>query len=436
MFGKKWLTSVCLLMLGLWLAWPAQAQTTLPRALVLTLEGPLTPAMEMYLERSLHVAQTQGVPLVVLKLNTPGGQVNLMENMIRLIRNSEVPVVVYVSPRGAMAASAGTLLTLAGHVGAMAPETAIGAASPITGEGQNLDSTADAKAKEVLRALARSLAAGRPETAIQLAEDTIEKARAVTAQEALDAGLIDVLAQDMPDLFAQIDGRTVQVNGQARTLRTSGLLVEDWPMSLLESVLSLLTNPTLVLILLTLGVQAIIIEFWTPGGWVAGFVGVVCLILAFFGLGMLPVNWFGVIFIVLAGILLVAEVATPTTFGVFVSLGALSFMVGALVLFNSPGSLPEYQINAPLVIGLSLTMLALSLAFIGYVVRSVRHQPVLNVGVAGLVGQVGEARTPTSAQIAGELWTVESATPLTPGDKVEVVSVRGLTAHVRKTPAD
>lgn len=436
MLNKRWFLGMLWLLLGLALAWPAQAQTTLPRALVLTLEGPLTPAMEMYLARGLQVAQTQGAPLVVLKLNTPGGQVSLMENMIRLIRNSEVPVVVYVSPRGAIAASAGTFITLAGHVAAMAPETAIGAASPVTSEGQDLDSAADAKAKEVLRALARSLAEGRGPRAVQLAEAAIEKAAAVTAQEALTANLIDVLAADLPDLFAQIDERTVQVNGQARTLRTSGLLVEDLPMSPLESVLNLLTNPTLVLILLTLGVQAIIIEFWTPGGWVAGFVGVVCLILAFFGLGMLPVNWFGVIFIVLAVIFLIAEVATPTTFGVFISFGTVLFIIGALVLFNSPGSLPEYQINAPVVILSGLALLAASLAFIWYVVRSIRHRPVLNQGLAGLVGQRGEARSATSAQIAGELWTVESDTPLNPGDTVEVIGMRGLTARVRKPPAD
>lgn len=434
MFGKKWLTSVILLLLGLWLAWPAQAQTTLPRALVLTLEGPLTPAMEMYLARGLQVAQMQDAPLVILKLNTPGGQVNLMEAMIRLIRNSEVPVAVYVSPRGAIAGSAGTLITLAGHVAAMAPETAIGAASPISGEGQDLDSTADIKAKEVLRALARTLAEPRGAAAIRLAEATIDRATAVTAQEALQAGLIDVLAADLPDLFAQIDERTVQVNGQPRTLRTGGLLVDDLPMSLTESLLNLLTNPTLVLILLTLGVQAIIIEFWTPGGWVAGFVGVVCLLLALFGLGMLPVNWFGLVFIVLAGILLVAEVATPTTFGVFVSLGAVSFVAGALVLFNSPGSLPEYQINAPLVMGMGLAMLVASLAFVSYVVRSIHHRPVLNASPATLVGQVGEARSATSAQIAGELWSVHSDTPLSPGDKVEVTGVHGLIAQVRKRP--
>lgn len=414
------------------LVWPftARAQTTSPHALLMSLEGPLTPAMLTYLERVVAQAENSNAPLIVLQLNTPGGQISLMEKIVGVIRNSAVPVAVYVAPRGAVAGSAGTLITLAGHVAAMAPETTIGAASPVGGEGEDLGETLEAKLKQATMALARTLAERRGPEAVKLAEDTIDKARAVTASEAQAVGLIDIIANDLPDLVRQLDERPVLVNGTTRTLLTSGLLVDEVPMTFIEQMLDLLTDPNIVFLLLSLGNLLIIIELRTPGGWVAGLVGVACLLLAFYGIGTLPVNWFGLIFIVLAFGLFVAEIATPATFGALTLAGAVALIIGALVLFNSAA--PEfYQVSVPLVVITSLVIAGLSLVVLIFALRSLRR-PVIT-GSQILIGQTGEMRTGDSAQVGSELWTVEPESgALTVGDKVEVLEVKGLRLRVRK----
>lgn len=422
------------LALAVWVAGAvgsASAQGNGGRALLLTLNGPLTPVMADYLERGIQQAQDENAQLLILQLNTPGGQIDLMERMVAAIRNSPVPVVVYVAPRGAIAGSAGTLITLAGHAAAMAPETAIGAASPVGPEGEDLGETIEAKTKEAMRAQVRSLADRRGAEAIELAESTIEVARAVTAAEAKAANLIDIIAADVPDLLNQLHEFQVEVNGQPRTLLTRNLIVADVPMTWIESLLNLLTNPNLVYLLLSFGSLLIYIEITTPGGWVAGLLGAVCLLLAFYGLGVLPVNWFGLIFIVLAFALFIAEINTPATFGALTAAGAICLIVGGLVLFNSPGSLPFFRVNVPLVIGVSVVLAGLSLALMLYAVRTTRRPPLL--GSQSLLGQVGEMRTSDSAQVGSELWTVEPESgALNAGDKVEVVGVKGLKLKVRK----
>jgi membrane-bound serine protease (ClpP class) len=411
------------------LAHPAAAQSN-REVLVLTLGGPLTAPMLTYLQRGLARAEREGAALMILQLNTPGGQINLMEDIVGAIRNSPLPVVVYVTPRGAIAGSAGTLITLAGHASAMAPETAIGAASPVGGQGEDLGETLEAKEKEALRALARSLAARRSPEAIALAEATIESAKAVTAEEALEAGLVDFIAADLPDLLQQLEGFSVEVNGQPRTLATIGLTVTEESMNLLETILSLLTNPNVVFVLLSLGSLFIWVEVSAPGGWVAGFLGVVFLVLSFYGLGVLPVNWFGIIFIVIAFVLFLMEV-NATTHGALAAAGAGSLIVGALVLFNSPGSPEFFRVNVPLVVGTALVIAAAFIALVTFALRAQRR-PVV-AGVETLIGQEGEVRTPESVQVAGELWSAQPESGiLEAGQKVIVIAVKGLKVLVRR----
>jgi len=191
--------------------------------IVLSAEGPLTPVLVQYLDRGLGLAEAQGADLVILQLNTPGGSTDLISQMVTRIRSSQIPVVVYVTPNGAMAGSAGTIITLAAHAAYMAPETVIGAASPVDSEGGDLGETMDAKIKNVLSAQVRSLAERRGPEAVALAEDTIRSARAVSASEALAVGLIDGIAVDLPDLLEQLDGRTVWVNRVEQTLHSRDL---------------------------------------------------------------------------------------------------------------------------------------------------------------------------------------------------------------------
>ncbi len=425
-----WRGLILALMLISALARPTAAQSG-PTALVLSLEGPLTPVMTTYLERGLAEAQRINAEVVVLTLNTPGGQIDLMQKLVEQIRNSPIPVVVYVTPRGAWAGSAGLLITLAGHVAAMSPETSIGASSPVSGEGGDLNETIDRKLKEILRAQVRTLTARRPPEAIALAEDAIENATAVNATEALEVGLIDFMADDIPSLLRQLDGFTVDVNGQTRPLATTGLTLTEVPWNLLETFLNVLTSNTqLLFLLITIGGWLLWIEISQPGGWVAGFAGIVCLALAFYGLGSLPVNWFGIVFIILAFILFILEFQTPTHGGLTAAaIGCL--IVGGLVLFNSSGSQPYMQVSWPFVVVVSLAIGGSSFALLFVALRA-RNLP-LRTGVQTLIGQEGEARSENSVQVAGELWSAEPESgTLEAGQSVIVTEVRGLKVRVRK----
>jgi len=255
---------------------------------VLEIEGPVTPIMISYIERGIGMAEDDGAQALVVLLDTPGGQVDLMNEVVQAILRARVPVVIYVYPSGAYAASAGTLITLAGHVAAMAPGTTIGAASPVGGQGEDLGETMEAKLKEDLKAQARALAERRGEEAVAWAESAVEEARAATAGEALDLGVIDFVASDLPDLLQQMDGFQVTVGGQEVTLETAGARIEELPMTFVEELLHTITNPTIAFILLTIGINAILFELASPGGYAAGVVGVICLLLAFYALGVLP----------------------------------------------------------------------------------------------------------------------------------------------------
>lgn len=415
---------------------PTLAQGEAPLVLELTADGPVTPAMAQYLERGIRQAEQRGAELLVLQLNTPGGSLDLMQDMVESILGSPVPVVIYVYPRGAMAGSAGTVITLAGHASAMAPGTSIGAASPISGEGQELSETAEAKAKNIMKATVRSLAEGRPPEAIRLAEATIESAEAVSASEALDIGLVDFIASDLDDLLAQLDGFTIDLEGEARPLNTANARVEAIEPTPIEELLSILTNPNIVFLLLTIGVQAILIELSSPGGWIAGFIGVVCLALAIYGLGILPVNYFGLVFLAIAFVLFILEVKAPTH-GALTVAGIASLIVGALVLFNSP-SVPSFQrVSVPLVVGTSIASGMIFLGIVGFALRAMRA-PV-RTGQESLIGRAGtvkRALDPSgTVQLGSELWTasVEPGEPDIPaGTRIQVVRVEGVRLVVRK----
>lgn len=418
------------------LPWNAAAQNEAPEVVILTADGPLTPAMGEYLTRGIRTAEREGLEALVLQLNTPGGSITLMNEMVQEIRASQVPVVVYVAPRGAMAGSAGTLITLAGHASAMAPETIIGAASPVGGQGEDLGETAAAKEKNALKATARSLAERRGLRAVELAQETIETAAAVSAREALEAGLIDFIAVDMSDLMRQLDGFEVETAAGQQRLATANATQTPLNPSFIERLLQTLTNPNIVFLLITIGVQAILIEISSPGGWIAGFIGVVCLALASYGLGVLPVNWFGVIFLVTAFILFILDIKAPTH-GALTAAGVGSLIVGALVLFNSP-AVPSFQrVSVPLVVGSSLISGGMFLIILLFALRA-QKTPV-RMGQESLVGRIGTVRNELSPsgiiQLGGELWSAELANgegSLPKGARVEVVKVEGIHLVVQK----
>jgi membrane-bound serine protease (ClpP class) len=303
-------------------------------------------------------------------------------------------------------------------------------------QGENLQSTEELKVKNAMAATARSLTERRGTAAQTLAQDTIMNAVAASSTEAMQAGMIDFIAGDLNDLRSQLDGFTVTVQGQPVTLHTANATFETINISFIEQLLLIVTDPNIVFLLITIGVQAIIIEISSPGGWVAGFIGVICLGLATYGLGILPVNWFGLLFIVTSFVLFVLDIKAPTHGGLTAA-GIGSLIVGALVLFNTPVT-PSFQhVSVPLVVGVSLVSGAI---FFGIMMIAVRAQKTpVRTGEESMSGRVGIARTilnPNgSVQVGGELWSAmleEGAVKLAAGTRVEVVKVEGLRLVVRK----
>lgn len=434
-FMMRW---TVLLMAAVFMIYPVAAQALPGAPLVLTLkvDGPLTPVMITSIERSLDIAASDSAELLILQLNTPGGSIQLMNTIVQVIRTSKIPVVVYVSPQGAMAGSAGTLITLAGHVAAMAPETAIGAASPVGSQGEDIGETLAAKEKEILRATVRSLAERRPPEAVAIAEQTIESAKAVSSSEALDVGLVDYIATDLNDLIRQMDGRSVTVIDHEVTIHTQNATIREVPLTAIERALTLLTNPNIVFLLLSIGVQAILIEMSSPGGWVAGTIGVVSLALVVYSFGILPVNLFGLIFLVLAFVLFILDIKAPTH-GALTAAGIGSFIAGSLILFNSVRAPGFPSVSVPLVIGTGV-FLALSFSIIiSFAIRALKAPAVMGkeslVGKTGVVSQVLDPIG--NIQLAGELWSAElaeSGEPLPQGTRVVVTAINGLKLKVKK----
>lgn len=408
--------------------------------LQLTAEGPVTPAMLSYLERGIGEAEQQGVPALVV-LNTPGGGVETTQEIVRLFRNAGVPVIIYVAPAGAQAASAGSIVTLAAHAAGMAPETVIGAASPVGGEGQDIGETMYRKVVEDLKATVRGLAERRGPEAVTLAEEMIEDARAVNAGEALDAGLIDSVAPDVASLLDELDGLTVTVQQEEWTLETAGAQTVPYEMNSIEAALHALSNPLLLSILLPLGMTSILIELRSPGGWVAGFIGVLSLGLAFYGLGQLPVNWLGLGLIAVAFVLFMLEVNSPGV-GALAIAGAGTMLAGLLVLFNSPGS-PEFiRISLPAAVTVTVMTSGIFLFIIGMALRAQRRPA--STGKEGLIGKVGRVRKSLvpapagslkyvgSVLVHGEIWRAEADEAIETDEEVVVVGMEGFTLKVEK----
>jgi membrane-bound serine protease (ClpP class) len=322
----------------------------------------------------------------------------------------------------------------------MAPETVIGAASPINVDGTDINETAYRKAVEDLKATMRGLTERRGEEAVALAEAMIEEARAVNANEALEVGLIDVVAENVDDLLQQLDGLTVTVNEQPVTLQTADAGRRPFPLNAIETVLHAVANPILIGILFAIGVQAILIEISNPGGWVAGFIGVLFLVLAFYGIGQLPVNWLGLGLVILAFVLFLMEAHTASH-GALAITGAITLFAGLLVLFNSPGT-PEFaRISIPGAIAITLFTAGFFVFLVTMALRAQKRPAT--TGVEGMVGQAGTVRTvftsPTHKApyrgmvlVMGELWQAEADEELEKGERVIVTAVDGFTLQVAR----
>ncbi len=401
-----------------------------PHVDVLTFDGAISTATLDYFDRGIEIAEQDGASCVIIQLNTPGGDAGATLKIMQRFENAHLPVVVFIWPRGSLAASAGTYITLAAHVAAMAPKTTIGAAAPVSGQGQELPETLKEKLVNTLAGKARSFAQRRGEEATEWAEKAVRESLVATEQEALEKGIIDLVANDLDDLLIQLDGREVAVGDQKVTLHTRGASVTHIPLTFIEQLLAILINPNVAFILLTLGVNGLIFELSSPGGYVAGIVGSVCLLLALYAFQVLSVNYMGLALIALAFILFVLDIKAPTH-GVLTAGGVVTFALGALILFNSP----YYAISKSLVFSVALA----TGAFFAFVVtKALRAQKWhVTTGIEGLIGQVAEARTDLTPEgtvfLRGEHWKaiLEEGTAQK-GEKVRVVDAEGFRLRVRK----
>ena len=407
---------------------------------VLTWQGAVNPVMERYIDRGIDAAERARARAVVLQLDTPGGLDSAMRGIIKRIQASQVPVIVYVSPAGGRAASAGTFITMAGHVAAMAPGTTIGAATPINASGEDIEGALGRKVINDAVAYIRSIAAQRNRNA-DWAEDAVRDARVATEVEAVELNVIDFGAQNLTNLLAQAHGLEVTVQTESgaaasATLRTANAPVLTNNPTFFELVLYQLANPNIAFLLISLGGLAIVAEIYFQTG-VTGIFGVIALILAYFSLGTLPTNWAGVGLISFGFVLLAAEIFfAGAGFGVLGIGGVISLALGGLILTS--GSEASLQVSRWLVFGLAATVGAVLMLLVGSIVRMRRQPP--HSGRESLVGAKGAARSRLDPRgvvwVEGERWDATAVDPPIEDDTpVIVTGSEGLHLMVRRDPA-
>jgi membrane-bound serine protease (ClpP class) len=398
--------------------------------MVARVDSIIQPVVADYLVDTLAEADRVGAAAVVVELNTPGGLMTSTREISQAMLNATTPVVVYVAPSGAQAASAGFFILMSADVAAMAPGSNTGAAHPVGGQGEDIKGTMGEKVEQDAAANIRSLAARRGRN-VELAEKAVVESRSFTAEEAKEEGLIDVVAPSLEELLADIDGFEVEkASGEKVALATAEAPVERTDMSPVQRFLSILVHPNVAYILLTLGFLGLYFELSNPGVILPGVVGGICLILGFYGLSVLPVNYAGLALILLAMILFIAEVKV-TSFGLLTVAGVISLVVGSLMLFKSTD--PAVRVSLSLVYGMAAFALITATFLVTLVVRA--HRSQVQTGAEGLVGRRAVARTALEPRgkvfLHGELWDAEAETSVPAGQEVEVAAVDGLRLKVR-----
>lgn len=426
-------------LLGGMVATPAAAQSAPGQTIVVTARGIVNPTLAHYLSRTIDRAEQDGAGLVVIELDTPGGLDVSMRQIIQRILSSKTPVAVYVSPQGARAGSAGVYITYAAHLAAMAPNTNIGSATPVSmSESGEQQMSPEMRAKVTNDAIAyiRALAEERGRNA-DWAEKAVREGANVSAQEAARTQVVDLVAADLPDLLRQIDGRTVNTAAGPLALRTADAAVQRVEMGWVDAFLHAIGDPTIAYLLLSLGTMGLFFELSNPGSILPGVAGGICLVLAFYSLGSLPVSYAGLLLMLFAFLLFVADIFAPTH-GVLTVGGLVAFVLGSFMLFNVPEAAPWLSVSAWTIVSVAAVMGAFFLYLARLVAKAHRLKPA--TGSEGLVGQTGRARTALDPNgmvfVESALWEATSVGgPIAAGAAVQVVEMDGLHLRVRPAPA-
>lgn len=405
---------------------------------VLTIETAITPITVKQIQRAVEKSVEEGAEALVIQLNTPGGLVASTWKINSTLLNADVPVIVYVAPSGARAASAGMFITYAAHIAAMASGTSIGAAHPVEGGGGKMDSTISEKVTNDAVANVRSAAVKRGRNA-DWAEQAVRKSVSIPEYEALKLKVIDVVADNLSQLLEKVDGRKVQLPLGERVLKTKGAEIVHLKSNVFDRILEVIVDPTIAYILMTIGLLGLYFEFSNPGAILPGVIGGISLILAFFAFQALPINYAGVLLIILAMILFILEVKFPSH-GILTIGGVVAMFLGSIMLINS--SAPYMKISLSVIISTVGATAAFFLFAVGAGLRAQRLQAT--TGMEGMVGLVAVATEPLAPEglvkVAGEIWKARlaptggeaTAEKVNPNEKVKVVGVENLTLLVSK----
>ena len=426
-----------------------QVETVDRRAILLDVQGPIGPATAEYLVNALEKASERNAELVIIRMDTPGGLDASTRDIIKAILNSSVPVATFVTPSGARAASAGMYILIASHVAAMSPATNVGAATPVSliggeqpgqkqGSGENEENdekqadsgnTMMRKAVNDSVAYARGLANKHGRNA-DWAELAVREAASITAEKALEIGVIDLIAADIGDLLNQIDGKTIEVRGRDWVLDTTTLQIEQLEPDWKAELLGVITSPTIAYLLLLVGIYGLFFEGYNPGAIFPGVIGAICLLIALYAFQMLPVNYAGFALIALGIILMIGEAVVPS-FGVLGIGGIISLVIGSIILIDT--DVPGFMVSRPLIGALALVSSLGLMGVIGIALKA-RLRPVVS-GREQLIGASGTALTDVYHEgevfVHSERWSAVSDSPLHKGQTVEVTGIDGLTLKVR-----
>ena len=393
---------------------------------IIELEGPINPGAAAFLTRGLEDAEKQGVELVIIRLDTPGGLVPSMRTMVKGIMNSAIPVVVYVAPKGAGAASAGVMITVSAHVAAMAPGTNIGAAHPVGAGGKDIDKDMSEKVVNDMASYGRGIAQDKGKNA-DWVEKAIRESVSITAEEAVEKKVVDLVATDIDELLKLLDGREIELQKGKVTLKTKGLEKTYYEPGFRDAVLRIISDPNIAYILMMIGLAGLYFELAHPGAIFPGVIGAISLILAFYSFQTLPVNYAGLLLIALAIIFFIAEIKVAS-YGVLSLGGIVSLTLGSIMLFEDVGV--SLRLMAPTIVLIGgFFVIVSTLAF-----RAYRTKP--QSGMEGLIGEVGVVQKPIDPEglvfVHGEYWRAVSSEKLEPGEMVAVEEVTGLLLKVRK----